>query len=165
MTGAQIAVLVAAVLTSGLLAGLFYAFSCAVMPGVARADDATFVTATRATNEAILNGWFALTFVGAPLLSVVALVAFLPGGGHVTAAAWAGGAVLAHLATWAITARVHLPLNRAIADALDSVAAHAAVRMRVERRWRRWNNVRTLTSTAAFACLLLAVLTGGNAAL
>lgn len=165
MTGPQVGVLVAAILTSGLLAGLFYAFSCAVTPGLARADDATFVTATRATNEAILNGWFALTFFGAPVLTVVALVALLTGSGDVAPAAWSSGAVLAHLATWVITARAHLPLNRAIADAGDSAATHAAVRASSEARWRRWNNVRTLTSTAAFAALVLAVATGVGSAI
>jgi hypothetical protein len=34
-------VLGAAVLVTGLVAGLFYAFSCAVMPGLARTGDRT----------------------------------------------------------------------------------------------------------------------------
>ena len=45
---ARTVALTAATLTTGLVAGLFYAFSCAVMPGLRRTDDATFITAMRA---------------------------------------------------------------------------------------------------------------------
>ncbi|MDT7600077.1 MAG: hypothetical protein QOK26_2154, partial [Pseudonocardiales bacterium] len=33
----------AATVTTGLMAGMFFAFSFSVMPGMARADDRTFV--------------------------------------------------------------------------------------------------------------------------
>jgi uncharacterized membrane protein len=163
VTGVQVGVLVAGILTSGLLAGLFYAFSCAVMPGLARTDDATFVRAVRATNEAILNGWFAASFLGAPVLTALALATVLAGQGPGAAALWSGGAVLAHLVTWVITARVHLPLNKQVAAAGDSAGEYAEVRATSEARWWRWNIVRTLTSTMAFACLVGAVLALGAA--
>ena len=40
MTVANV-VLVAALVASGLIAGLFYAYACSVMPGLARGDDKT----------------------------------------------------------------------------------------------------------------------------
>ena len=58
MTGWGTAALVAAVITNGLMAGLFAAYSYAVMPGLGRAGDRTFVEAMQQTNAAILNGWF-----------------------------------------------------------------------------------------------------------
>ena len=57
--------LLAATLATGLMAGLYFAFSCAVMPGLARTDDRTFVAAMQWINVRILNGWFALAFGGA----------------------------------------------------------------------------------------------------
>jgi uncharacterized membrane protein len=49
------ATLVAGTVTTGLMAGLFAAFSYAVMPGLARTDDATFVRSMQRINVAILN--------------------------------------------------------------------------------------------------------------
>ncbi|WP_203231096.1 anthrone oxygenase family protein [Nocardioides caldifontis] len=59
-----------------------------------------------------------------------------------------------------ITGAVHLPLNRAIGEVtLDAPAPElAAARARFERRWVRWNVVRTLTSTGALVCLAVALL-------
>jgi hypothetical protein len=36
------------------------------MPGLRRTDDRTFVDAMQSINVAIINGWFALSFAGAP---------------------------------------------------------------------------------------------------
>src|SRR3569833_4431826 len=66
-------VLVAALVAAGLIAGLFYAYACSVMPGLARGDDKTFVEGMRGSNIAIVNPVFLLTFLGAPLLAGVAV--------------------------------------------------------------------------------------------
>ena len=59
--------LLAATVTTGLMAGLFAAFSYAVMPGLGRAGDAAFVEGMQKINVAILNGWFGICFGGAVL--------------------------------------------------------------------------------------------------
>ncbi|MGW2195793.1 DUF1772 domain-containing protein, partial [Streptosporangium sp. NPDC001682] len=69
--------LVAATITVGLMAGLFYAYTCSVMPGLGQTDDRTFVGAMRRINVAILNGWFAVCFGGALVLTVLAAVLHL----------------------------------------------------------------------------------------
>ena len=66
-------VLVAALVAAGLIAGLFYAYACSVLPGLARGDDKTFVEGMRGINVAIINPVFMLTFLGAPLLAGVAV--------------------------------------------------------------------------------------------
>jgi uncharacterized membrane protein len=68
------ATLVAATVTAGLMAGLFAAFSYAVMPGLGRASDLAFVDGMQRINVAILNGWFGICFGGALLFSVLAAV-------------------------------------------------------------------------------------------
>jgi hypothetical protein len=57
---------------NGLLAGLYAAFSVAVMPGLARADDRTLIGTMVWINERILNLWFIALFLGSPLLAVAA---------------------------------------------------------------------------------------------
>ena len=64
MNTLRLTVLLAATVTTGWMVGLYWSFSIAVMPGLARADDRTFVTGMQGINRAILNGWFALGFGG-----------------------------------------------------------------------------------------------------
>src|SRR6185436_2994107 len=71
------ATLVAATITNGLMAGLFAAYSYAVMPGLGQADDRTFVDAMQQTNAAIRGGWFGICFGGALLFAAAAAVLHL----------------------------------------------------------------------------------------
>lgn len=143
-------VLVAALVAAGLLAGLFYAYSCSVLPGLARGDDKTFVEAMRGINVAIVNPVFMLTFLGAPLLAGVAI--FLNPGPRPWVIAGFGCLV----AMLVITAALSIPLNNALENGGDD---YAALRAQFETPWVRWNVLRTLAGTAGFGCLVAAVLT------
>ena len=146
--------LIAATLTTGLMAGLFYAYSCSVMPALKGADDRTFVDTMQRVNVAIVNGWFLLAFLGAAVFGVLAAVLHFgrPGFGWVVA-----GAVL-YVATLVITGAVNIPLNNALDAAGDPAAVPdlTAVREAFETTWVRWNLARTATSSAGFLCLVLA---------
>ncbi|MEU0537722.1 DUF1772 domain-containing protein [Amycolatopsis tolypomycina] len=146
-------VLVAALVAAGLIAGLFYAYACSVMPGLARGDDKTFVEGMRGINIAIVNPVFMLTFLGAPLLAGVAV--FLHLGEPALPWVIAGFAFLAGMVL--LTGAVHIPLNNALERGGDD---YAAVRAAFETTWVRWNVLRALVSTAGFGCLVGAVLTG-----
>jgi uncharacterized membrane protein len=60
----------------GLFAGLFFAFSIAVMPGLRRAGDRAMVEAIQGVNVAILNPLFALVFMGAPVGALATVVLY-----------------------------------------------------------------------------------------
>src|SRR5205814_7026895 len=102
--------LIAATLTMGLIAGLFYAYSCSVMPGLAGADDRTFVTTMQRINVAILNGWFFATFVGALLLTVLAAVLHLRADTR-QVLLWIALALALYVLVLVVTAAVNVPLN------------------------------------------------------
>lgn len=152
------AVLVAATVSSGLLAGLFYAYAVSVMRGLGRTADRTFVESVQQINVAILNGWFALAFVGAPLSTAVAAVLHLDGGDQ-AALAWIALALALSFLTLAVTFTFNLPLNNDLAS-VDAGEVGMA-RRRFEGRWVRWNLVRTISSSAAFGCLVLALASNG----
>ena len=76
MNGVRIALLLAATITNGWMAGLFYSYSISVMPALRRADAAMFVEVMQRINTAIQNGWFALGFGGALLFSAAASILY-----------------------------------------------------------------------------------------
>ncbi|MEC3976795.1 anthrone oxygenase family protein [Amycolatopsis sp. H20-H5] len=153
-----IVALVAATIAAGLIAGLFYAYACSVMPGLALADDRSFVVAMREINVAILNGWFALTFAGAPVLAVVAGLLHLRG----SALPWIVTGFVCLVVMLVITMAVNVPLNNALEAGRDS-ADFAALRGRFESSWVRWNLVRALVCTLGFGSQGWALVVRGRA--
>jgi uncharacterized membrane protein len=141
---------------NGLLAGLYFAFGVAVMPGLARTDDRTFVAAMAWINVRIVNGWFLAVFLGAPLSALAAAV--LAVAGQEAAPGWAVAGAVAALAALLITGRCNVPLNNALAAAgpegTGGGTEPAAVRAAFEAPWVRWHLIRTVLSVAALAALL-----------
>jgi uncharacterized membrane protein len=150
----------AAAVTTGLVAGLLYVFAHAVMPGLGSAEDQVFVAAFQRIDAAIGNPWMMVTFLGSPVLTVAALVVDLAG--DRATVPWLVAALTLVIATVLVTGRVHLPLNRALAEVDTSdPAATAAGRRAFETPWVRWNVVRTVTSTTSFIALAVALLVVG----
>jgi uncharacterized membrane protein len=153
-------VLGAAVIAMGLLAGLIYAFSIAVMPGLTAADDRTLVDAMQQMAD---NPAFPLTFLVAPALAAVALVQARRSGSAKTAG-WIVAGLALYTVTVVVTFAIHVPLNDDLVKAGDPARIEnlAAVRDDFASPWVVWNIVRTLASTAAFGSLAWAlVLRGG----
>ncbi|MGC5628469.1 DUF1772 domain-containing protein [Georgenia sp. Z1344] len=162
------AALVTATVGNGLVAGLFLGFTCAVMPGLRRVDDAAFVATMRSVNRAILNPLFGVVLVGTPVATVAAVVLGWTrvddaGGadGAGSALPWLVAGLAGTVLTLAITFAVNVPLNERLDRAPDDDdRLLAAARSAFERPWTRWNAWRTLTATAATALLAI----GGLAA-
>lgn len=147
-------VLIAAVITAGLIAGLFYAYSCSVMPGLARADARTYVTTMREINVAILNGWFALSFGGAPLLAAAAAALHFRAELR-PALPWIIAGFVLLMVMLIVTMALNVPLNNQLEAGFDGENTDfEAVRAKFEGVWERWNLVRTLAAIAGFGCLV-----------
>lgn len=153
MDALGLAALVAATVTSGLLAGVFVLYAHTVMPALRRSDDDAFVTTFALLDRSIVNPWFMATgFLGAPLLTGLAAALYL----GEDALGWIVAAFGLHVVMVLETARVHLPRNDALKEADDAGDRGPQVRAAFdERRWARWNLLRVGVSTAA--CALLAV--------
>jgi uncharacterized membrane protein len=151
-------VLVLATASVGLMAGVFFAYAVAVMPGLGRTDDRTFVGAFQAMDRAIVNPLFLIVFVSALAITVFAAAVHL-GDESRSAVPWILAAAVLYLVVFVITVRVNVPLNDAIKAAGDPEQIDAAaVRERFsEATWVRWNVVRTGLTTAALGCLAIAL--------
>jgi uncharacterized membrane protein len=158
--------LIAATMSMGLMAGVFGLYAHTIMPGLGRTDDRIFVGAFQAIDRAIINPWFlAGGFVGALVFTALAAVLHVPADRR-SVLPWIAVALILYLVVFVITIGVNVPLNDAIKAAgdPDRIADLAMVRERFdEARWVRWNNVRTLASTAAFGCLAWALVLFGRA--
>ncbi|GII76681.1 membrane protein [Sphaerisporangium rufum] len=155
--------LLAAVLATGLSAGLFHAFFYAIMPALRRTGDHAFVTVMQHINRVILNAWFAACFAGAPLFSLVAVISHL-GAPWRPVLPWAVAGLVLNVAMVAVTIAANVPRNERLdrAGDPDTIADLAAVRAEFERPWVRWNTVRTALNIAAFGCLAWALLLHGR---
>ena len=143
------ATVTAATVLMGLSAGLFTTFSYAVMPGLRRTDDTTFVQTMRAINIAILNPVFGLIFVGAGIAAAAAVIA----GWGSAARPWLLAGLLLYVAgAFIVTGAVNVPLNDALEAGTDSAAR---LRGAFEDRWVVSNYVRSVLTTAAFVSLVI----------
>jgi uncharacterized membrane protein len=158
------AVLVAATITVGLVAGVFALYTHTIMPGLRRTDDRTFVAAFQSIDRAIINPWFMASFFGGLVLTGLAVALHL-GADQRPVLPWVAVAFVLYLAAVVITLAVNVPRNDAIKGAgdPDRIGDLAAVRQRFdEASWAAWNLARTLTSTAAFGCLAWALVEYGG---
>ncbi|WP_028067598.1 anthrone oxygenase family protein [Solirubrobacter soli] len=150
--------LMAAALTMGLATGAFALYAHAIMPGLKKTDDRTFVTAFQSIDRAIINPWFMLTaFLGALAFTVAALALNV---GR-DALPWVALALGLYVVAVIITFAVNVPLNDAIKAAgdADPSATRAAFH---ETRWAAFNVVRTLLSAGASVSLLWALVVHGQ---
>jgi uncharacterized membrane protein len=155
--------LVAATISIGLMAGVFFAYAVAVMPGLARTDNRTFIGAFQAIDRAIINPIFLTVFVGAFLLSVLAGLLHL-GTDNQSALLWVAAAAVLYLITFIITVRINIPRNDAMKAAGDPhLIDVVTVREQFdETTWARWNVVRTVLTTAAFGSMIGALVAYGG---
>jgi uncharacterized membrane protein len=158
------AVLIPATMAVGLMAGVFGLYAH-IMPGLGRTDDRTFVDAFQSIDRAVVNPLFLATFLGALVLTALA-TALHVGEPRRSALPWLVAAFLLYLAAFVITVRVNVPLNDGIKAAgdPDRISDLGAVRERFdEAGWIRWNLVRAVACTTAFACLAWALVLHGRA--
>ncbi|MEO8066680.1 MAG: anthrone oxygenase family protein [Flavobacteriales bacterium] len=154
-------ILLLTAIATALMAGLFYSWTCSVIPGLARLSDDRYLAAMQAMNRAILNPLFFVVFLGAmlllPLCTWQHFQAAVPGRGWLLLAA----TVVYFIGVMGITFFGNVPLNNLL-DAADlsstSASGMSELRSAFERQWVRLNTIRTLASVGTLVLVLLACL-------
>ncbi|MEV4154273.1 anthrone oxygenase family protein [Nocardia salmonicida] len=162
MFAVRMATMVLALLSTGLIAGVFYAYAISVMPALARTEDRTLIDVMQKINVVIINPWFMFGFMGTVGFTALAAALHL-GKEQRSTLIWIGIALALNVIAFAVTAGLNVPLNDALAAAGDpaSIADTAAVRADFEATWVRWNIVRAVVHTAAFLVLCGALFAAG----
>ncbi|MBC9718202.1 DUF1772 domain-containing protein [Streptomyces sp. TRM66268-LWL] len=155
--------LIAAVLVSGLMAGVWFAYATSVMGALGRADDRTFISVMQDINEVIQNPAFFLALFGALVLPAVAAWRVR---GDRPLLRWVLAGLLLYVGVFVVTSGASVPLNDQLAAAGDpaKIASPGAVREDFEDPWVLWNLVRCLLNVAAVVCLSRALAIAGRRA-
>lgn len=146
-----------AALGSGLIAGVFFAFSAFVMRALSGLPAPHGIAAMQSINVVVINSAFLGTFLGTALASAVAMALALlrwaePGSGYLLA-----GAAFYLVGTFGVTMVVNVPLNNALAAVSPDDAEGAGVWSRYVTRWTAWNHVRTAAALAAAGLFTVAL--------
>ena len=158
MTFANISLLAAA-FTTALIAGLFYAYSCSVNPGLGKLSDANYLLAMQSINREILNPVFFMSFMGTVILLPVCT--FMQYSQPVSLRFWLllTATILYVVGVFGVTMFGNVPLNNAL-DAFNIPAASpaelAAMRLRLEGPWNSLNTIRTLANILSLMLVIAA---------
>jgi len=149
---------IAALIGTGLMAGVFFAFSSFVMPALAGLTPPQGISAMQSINVKAITPLFMTLLFGSTLLCVALAVYALASWSQRGSGLLLLGSVLYLAGAFLTTAAFNIPLNNALAR-VDAASADGAVFwVRFLAGWTAWNHVRALSSVLAMAAYLFALL-------
>ena len=151
--------LIAVILGTGVVAGVFFAFSGFVTQGLDRLPPSDAARAMRELNVTAVRPPLMLALFGTGLLAVAVVVIALFGA--LGAGTWwaVAASVVYIVGAIGVTAAANVPRNTRLAAAPTADdAALAAAWTAFRPGWQAWNHVRTLTSAVACVAFVLALL-------
>jgi uncharacterized membrane protein len=157
MDGFLFALTLAGALGSGLVAGVFFAFSSFVMPALARLPAAQGIAAMQAINVAAISFAFMLALFGTALLCLALVVWGIAEWGGSFGPYLVGGGALYLLGVVATTGAYNVPRNNALGELAASDPRAPGEWSRYRSEWTAGNHVRTVTALAAAGLLSAAL--------
>jgi uncharacterized membrane protein len=146
----------AAALSSGLMAGVYFAFSGFIMKAFGKIETAQSVAAMNSINEVILRSLFMPVFFGSSIISfLLVVVAFVYWGEADAGLALIAGMVY-FVGMFACTVVFNVPLNNALARPGPDSDNAQQIWSRYLSTWTKWNHLRTVCSLITCAlCIWL----------
>lgn len=142
---------------SGLVAGIFYAFSSFVMGALGRIPPEQGVNAMQSINIVVINRSFMLVFFGTAVVCLALLVGAYLWWGDLRGKLLLTGSVLYLAGCIGVTMRCNVPLNNALAAVQPGTPEAASLWAHYLDRWTMWNTVRTLAPTASMVLFIAAL--------
>ena len=148
--------LLIATAVAALMAGLFFAYTVSVSPGLGRLPNIEYLKAMQSINSAIQNAVFFLCFFGALILLPLSAVQQFKLDKMVFVLLLAASFCYI-IGVFLVTVSINVPLNEML-DKYDPESLSSRdlnlLRGKFEGRWNTWNNVRTF---ASFVAVILAI--------
>jgi uncharacterized membrane protein len=152
--------LFAAILLTGLSAGLFFAWQVSVIPGTKRVQDSVYIETMQKINRAIINPPFILIFLGPLIVQIISFVLYW----NSSISLWLimVATIFYGIGTVIVTGLGNVPLN----DKLDTLSLSdlnekqmAGERQHYEAKWNRLHLIRTIFALLSFMLILTAEFT------
>jgi uncharacterized membrane protein len=146
-----------AALSTGLMAGVFFAFSTFVMKALARLPIPQGIQAMQSVNLTAVTPVFMSAFFGSTALCLLLAVYSLTSWPQQAAVYLLLGSLLYLVGSFLTTVLFNVPLNNALARVdLESVDG-ARLWARYLTSWTAWNHIRTVSSILASAAYTFAL--------
>lgn len=151
-------ILIVAIISTGLMTGIFFTWSNAVTPGIGKLSDMGYLRSLQAMNRVILNTPFRIVFMSAVIS--VALVFAFHFKSYATPLFWM--VLIAFVVYWigvlGVTFFGNIPLNEVLDQTnLENITIIDAknLRMAIENKWNFLNWIRTCSSLGSFILLII----------
>lgn len=147
-----------AAIGSGLVAGIFFAFSTFVMAALGRLPAEQGTAAMQQINITVINPVFMLAFMGTGLLCVALALGTVFSWEGISAKLILIAAVLYLVGCIGVTMVFNVPLNDALAAVQPGTPEAASLWARYLDEWVFWNHVRTVVPAVAMALFIWALI-------
>jgi uncharacterized membrane protein len=133
----------AAAIGSGLVAGIFFAFSSFVMAALGRLPAEQGVAAMQSINITVINPGFILAFFGTALICLALIAGWALGWTSPVGTPVLAASLLYLAGCIGVTMACNVPLNDALAAVQPATPEAAKLWSRYLTDWTFWNHVRT----------------------
>lgn len=155
------ALAITALLGSGVIGGVFFAFSSFIMKSLSRLPSSEGIAAMQSINVVVLNRSFLGTFMGTAAIALLLIVLSLWQWGTEPSPLFLAGAVLYFVGTFVVTIAGNVPLNNRLAAAAPDENAAPLWEHYLER-WTQFNTLRTIAAIASALAFTLGLIGGTN---
>lgn len=145
------------VLGTGLIAGIFFAFSSFVMGALGRLPPANGISAMQSINVTVLNPLFLGLFMGTAVLCLALALSAIMRWSEPGAAYLLAGSAFYVIGTFVVTIALNVPLNDELAAVNPQNGNALGIWARYLTDWTMWNHVRTGAAVIASASLIKAL--------
>ncbi len=153
MTSSIVAALLwTAALSSGLIAGIYFAFSVFIMPAFAKIDATQAIAAMNSINQTILRSLFMPLFFGSSIVSVLLVIIALTYWGEADTELILIAGTIYFVGMFVCTVLFNVPLNNSLSKLEANSVNALEVWSHYLQSWTYWNHLRTVSSLVT--CIL-----------
>ena len=152
--------LIVSITLCSLVSGFIFTYAIIVMPGLSNLNDKEFIRAFQVTDAVIQNNQpiFMLTWIGSIVSLLSTILTSIVSFGLSDSWLVVLFSVVYLLGVQGITIAIHIPLNNQIQKVLIEELNDEAIkdeRVKFERKWNFFNNIRTSISISVTLLLLI----------
>jgi len=154
-------ILVLAILSTGLMAGIFFTWTNAVTPGIGKLNDMEYLRALQSMNRVILNTSFRIIFIGAVITVALVPICYYKLFPNYLFWVFIAAFTLYWIGAFGVTFLGNIPLNKMLDNTnIETISIENVkiLRLTIETKWNNLNLIRTITSCLSFFLLVISLL-------